>query len=103
MPKKKAKAVTKLEPKAVKAWLKEHDGWKLKGKTIYKTFNLKSFRDSVVFVNRIATLADDRDHHPDIDIRYADVTIGLSTHDAGGITEKDLDLAQAIDFATSAR
>ena len=50
---------------------------------------------------RVATLADTHDHHPNIDIRYDQVTITLSTHDAGGITEKDLALAEQIDFSTS--
>lgn len=93
----------KLETSAVKAWLNDRDGWKLKSRTIIKTFKFDSFRNSIVFVNRVATLADDQDHHPDIDVRYDQVTISLSTHDAGGITEKDLELAKAVDFATSAR
>ncbi len=67
-----------------------------------KQFSFPSFRDSIVFVNRVATLADDADHHPDIDVRYDRVTLILSTHSAGGITEKDLALAEAVDFATSA-
>jgi len=99
----KKKAATKLEPKAVKAWLQDHDGWTLKKKTLIKTFGFKSFRDSVVFVNRVATLADEMDHHPDIDIRYDSVTLGLTTHSVGGISEKDLELARSVDFATSAR
>lgn len=93
----------KLETSAVKAWIADRDGWKLKSKTIIKTFKFDSFRNSIVFVNRVATLADDQDHHPDIDVRYDQVTISLSTHDAGGITDKDLELAKAVDFATSAR
>jgi 4a-hydroxytetrahydrobiopterin dehydratase len=55
-----------------------------------------------VFVNRVAGLADERDHHPDIDIRYDTVKLRLSSHDAGGVTERDLALAQAIDHSTSA-
>ncbi len=93
----------KLERDAVQAWLEDRDGWKLEGDAIRKVFTFKSFRSSIVFVNRIATLADDADHHPDVDIRYNKVTLTLSTHDAGGITEKDLELARAVDFATSAR
>ena len=91
----------KLNTASINAWLKEHEGWQRKSNRIIKDFDLGSFRDSIVFVNRIATLADTADHHPDIDIRYDTVQIALSTHDAGGITEKDLKLAQQIDFATS--
>jgi 4a-hydroxytetrahydrobiopterin dehydratase len=53
-------------------------------------------------VNRVATLADSHGHRPEIDIRDAVVTLTLTTEDVGGITEKDLDLAEQIDFATSA-
>jgi 4a-hydroxytetrahydrobiopterin dehydratase len=54
-------------------------------------------------VNRVASLADEGDHHPDIDIRYDKVRIGLSTHSAGGITAKDTALGDKIDYATSNR
>ena len=67
-----------------------------------KEFKFPSFRDSIVFVNRIATLADEADHHPDILVQYKKVHITLSTHSAGGITEKDLKLAEQLDFSTSA-
>jgi 4a-hydroxytetrahydrobiopterin dehydratase len=93
----------KLDQKAIRDWLKDRDGWKAKGKAITKEYTFKSFRSTIVFVNRIATLADEAKHHPDIDIRYTKVTLILSTHDAGGVTERDLELARAIDFATSAR
>ena len=51
----------------------------------------------MAFVNRVADAAESANHHPDIDIRYAKVTLTLSTHDAGGITQNDVDLAKAID------
>jgi 4a-hydroxytetrahydrobiopterin dehydratase len=53
-------------------------------------------------VNRVATLADSHRHCPDIDVREGTVTLTLSTQHVGGITEKDLELAEQIDFATSA-
>lgn len=93
----------KLNKESIQGWLRERDGWKRKSNKLIKEFGFDSFRDSIVFVNRVATLADSADHHPDIDVRFDSVTITLSTHDAGGITEKDLDLAEQIDFATSAR
>ena len=93
----------KLNDESIAGWLEAHTGWKRSGNAIRKLFEFASFRDSIVFVNRVATLADEVDHHPDIDIRYAKVTLTLSTHDAGGLTEKDLELAQRVDFATSAR
>jgi len=93
----------KLNKESVQGWMKGRDGWSRKSNKLVKEFGFDSFRDSIVFVNRVATLADSADHHPDIDIRYDQVTVSLSTHDAGGITAKDLALAEQIDFATSAR
>ncbi|MEQ9399680.1 MAG: 4a-hydroxytetrahydrobiopterin dehydratase [Longimicrobiales bacterium] len=93
----------KLNKESIQGWLRGRDGWKRKSNKLIKEFGFESFRDSIVFVNRVATLADTAHHHPDIDIRYDTVTISLSTHDAGGITEKDVGLAEQIDFATSAR
>jgi 4a-hydroxytetrahydrobiopterin dehydratase len=57
--------------------------------------------DSIVFVNRVATIADSVQHHPDIDIRDHKVLLSVTTHDAGGLTETDFDLAQRVDFANS--
>ena len=92
---------SKLNTESVRGWLDGRKGWKRRSNRISKSFHFNSFRDTIVFVNRVATLADTHDHHPDIDIRYDNVTITLSTHDAGGITEKDLALAEQIDFSTS--
>ena len=92
---------SKLNTESIRGWLDGRKGWKRRSNRITKSFHFNSFRDTIVFVNRVATLADTHDHHPDIDIRYDNVTITLSTHDAGGITEKDLALAEQIDFSTS--
>jgi 4a-hydroxytetrahydrobiopterin dehydratase len=92
----------KLNRESIRGWLNARTGWKRKSNALVKEFRFSSFRDSIVFVNRVATLADDADHHPDIDIRYDRVTLTLSTHSAGGITEKDLKLAEQVDFSTSA-
>jgi 4a-hydroxytetrahydrobiopterin dehydratase len=93
----------KLNRESIQGWLKAHSGWKRKSNALVKEFKFSSFRDSIVFVNRVATLADGADHHPDIDVRYDSVTLKLSTHSAGGITEKDVKLAEQVDFATSAQ
>lgn len=98
----RADTAEKLNADSIRGWLGARKGWKRRSNRLTKDFDFPSFRDSIVFVNRVATLADDHDHHPDIDVRYDTVTITLSTHDAGGITEKDLKLAEQIDFATSA-
>jgi len=92
----------KLNRESVQGWIRSHKGWSRKSNTLIKDFQFPSFRDSIVFVNRVATLADTANHHPDIDVRYDSVRVMLTTHDVGGISDKDLELAQQIDFATSA-
>ncbi len=77
--------------------LRELPGWIVQNDAITKTFKHTSFAEAIVFVNAVAHLAELADHHPDIDIRYTNVTITLTTHDQGGITEKDVALARSID------
>ena len=91
----------KLNDESIEGWLKGRKGWRLSGNALRKSFDFPSFRDAIVFVNRVASLADESDHHPDIDIRYTTVTLSLTTHSAHGLTEKDLRLAAEVDFATS--
>jgi 4a-hydroxytetrahydrobiopterin dehydratase len=74
-------------------------GWSRKGDVLTRTYAFRNFAQSMEFVNRVASLAESANHHPDIDIRYSKVTLTLSTHDAGGITSNDVDLARAIDRA----
>lgn len=74
-------------------------GWARRGDMLTKTFTFSKFADGIAFVDRVAAMADEMDHHPDIDIRYTKVTMTLSTHDAGGITQADLALAEKIQSA----
>lgn len=74
-------------------------GWSRKGDVITKTFQFRDFLTGINFVSAVAKAADAADHHPDIDIRYTKVTCTLSTHSAGGITQKDLDMARKIELA----
>jgi 4a-hydroxytetrahydrobiopterin dehydratase len=73
------------------------NGWSRRGDALMKTFTFTRFADGIAFVDRVAIAADRMNHHPDIDIRYTKVAIALSTHDAGGITDNDIKLAQEID------
>jgi 4a-hydroxytetrahydrobiopterin dehydratase len=75
-------------------------GWSRRGDNLVKTFAFERFADGIAFVARVARVADEMNHHPDIDIRYTKVTMSLSTHDAGGITQNDLDLARRIEDGT---
>ncbi len=93
----------KLPSEEVQGWVERNSGWTYRDDAIRKRFTFSTFRAAVVFVNRVATIADEHDHHPDILLRYNRVVLRITTHDAGGVTRKDLELGQRIDFATSAR
>jgi len=93
----------KLNKQTVQDWLEKRPGWKVKGQSLVKEFTFRSFRDTIVFVNRIASLADETNQRPNIDIRDSLVRLSLTTSEVSGISQKDLELAQRIDFATSAR
>jgi 4a-hydroxytetrahydrobiopterin dehydratase len=77
--------------------LERLEGWEREGETIRKLYTFKTFADGIRFVDLVAVAADAMDHHPDIDIRYTTVVMALSTHSAGGLTRKDVQLAEAID------
>ncbi|MBC7841044.1 MAG: 4a-hydroxytetrahydrobiopterin dehydratase [Gemmatimonadaceae bacterium] len=77
-------------------------GWSRRTNVISKTFNLPTFPAGIAFIRRIADAAEAAQHHPDIDIRYTKITVALSTHDSGGLTQKDIDLAKAIEGMQSA-
>ena len=71
--------------------------WNEKDNIITKTFEFSSYLDGIDFVNEVANLSEQENHHPDITIGYCKVTISLTTHDAGSLTEKDFKLAKLID------
>ena len=85
-----------LDSKQIKAALKDLPEWDLEKNAIERTFEFDDFAGSVDFVNGIAELAEENDHHPDIDIRYSKVRVILSTHSKGGLTELDLEMAERI-------
>lgn len=86
-----------LDDAALTAWLASRSGWSRSGALIHRTFRFPGFPEAVAFVNRVAELAEEMDHHPDLDIRYDQVRVGLATHSAGGITAMDTTLAERID------
>jgi 4a-hydroxytetrahydrobiopterin dehydratase len=89
--------VDKLTAAQIKTALTAMPEWQKYGKTITRTFVFKDFPAAIKFVNAVAKLAEKAWHHPDIDIRWNKVTLVLTTHDAGGLTEKDFKLAQKFD------
>jgi 4a-hydroxytetrahydrobiopterin dehydratase len=88
---------TKLSDLEIRRALASLPGWTRRGDALNKTYSFARFADGIRFVSQVAEEADRMNHHPDIDIRYTDVTFSLSSHDAGGITQRDLDLASAIE------
>jgi 4a-hydroxytetrahydrobiopterin dehydratase len=78
-------------------------GWSRRGDTLTKTYTFEKFAEGIAFIGRVAKIADEMDHHPDIDIRYTKILMSLSTHDAGGITQSDLTLAERIEGVNSSR
>lgn len=90
-------AMAKLNSAQVKTALTTVPEWKKKGVAIVRTYQFKDFMLAIRFVNAVAELAEKAWHHPDIDIRWNKVTLTLSTHDEGGLTEKDFALARKFD------
>jgi 4a-hydroxytetrahydrobiopterin dehydratase len=72
-------------------------GWKQEGKTLVNQYEFEDFVTAIKFVNQLASKAEAINHHPDIDIRYNKVNLLLTTHDSGGITKNDVELAAAAD------
>jgi 4a-hydroxytetrahydrobiopterin dehydratase len=91
--------MAKLSEDEITERLEALSGWARRGDELVKTFKLPGFPAAVAFVTQIGFLAEAAAHHPDIDIRYNKVTLALTTHDAGGLTAKDFDLAAAADEA----
>jgi 4a-hydroxytetrahydrobiopterin dehydratase len=91
-----------LSDDAVTAALADLTGWERDGDSIVRTAELPSFPEAIAVVSRVGEDAEERDHHPDIDIRWRTLTFRLSTHSEGGLTQKDIDLAAQIDSRIAA-
>lgn len=86
-----------IKASELKNRLKKIPEWELEKKHIERSFEFDDFSESIDFVNSVAEVAEDEEHHPDIDIRYNKVRLVLSTHSKGGLTEMDFALAERID------
>jgi 4a-hydroxytetrahydrobiopterin dehydratase len=87
----------------ISARLKALKGWKHEGAFITKTFEFKEFMEGIAFIEKVARVAEKEEHHPDIHVRYTSVTLSVQTHSEGGVTEWDLDLAEAIERSLATR
>jgi len=92
-----ADGMKKLDASQIRSALAAVPEWKAVDDRIARTFAFQDFPAAIHFVNAVAGLAEKAWHHPDIDIRWNQVTLTLTTHDAGGLTEKDFDLAWQFD------
>lgn len=95
--------VVTLDDAALAAELASLPGWRMDGEALVRTFRRRDWRDAISFVNLVAEEAERRDHHPDISIAgYRNVTFRLTSHDSGGITRRDVNLAERIDELANA-
>lgn len=86
-----------LKASEIKEWLKKVPEWEQDKKSIERTFEFDDFFQSIDFVDSVAEIAEEQEHHPDIDIRYNKVRLVLSTHSKGGLTDLDFETAEKID------
>ena len=78
-------------------WIKKAPEWEFEDGALTRTVEFDDFTEAIDFVNDVAEIAEEAHHHPDIDIRWCKITLRLSTHDKGGITDLDFELATRID------
>lgn len=88
--------------KEIKEAIKDLPEWDVVGKTIERIYEFDDFEQAIDFVNGVAELAQEAEHHPDMDIRFNKVRVILSTHSKGGLTENDFDLAERLDTLVDA-
>lgn len=86
-----------LSKEDLKRLLKKVPEWEIDGKKIVRSIEFDGFTEAVDFLTEVAEVAEDEGHHPDVDIRYGKVVLMLTTHDAGGVTETDVEVAQRLD------
>jgi 4a-hydroxytetrahydrobiopterin dehydratase len=90
-------SLVKLDDARIGPALAALPGWRRQGDVISRTYEFADFPTAMKFVNAVAALAEEVQHHPDLDVRWNKVTLALTTHDAGGLTEKDFALARECD------
>lgn len=79
------------------ARLVELPGWRLEGDAIERPYEFEDFAESIAFINRIAEVAEEMSHHPDLAVSWNLVTVSLTTHSQGGLTDSDFELARRIE------
>ncbi len=90
-----------LDKNSVEEKLKGLPGWKLKDNYIERVYETKNFKETMIVVNLIAGLAESHFHHPDVEFGYKRIVVKLTTHSEGGVTEKDIKLAEDVEIFVS--
>jgi len=91
----------RLDDAAIARALESLPAWERQGDALVREVKFKNFREAMAFVNRVAEVAEEQRHHPDITIRYNRVQLLLTTHEAGGITERDVEFARRVNELVS--
>ena len=86
-----------LSGEEIQTALTELNGWKIDSVNLKRRFEFANFADALKFVNRVGAIAESRDHHPDIFFGWGYAEFSITTHDTGGLTQNDFDLAKAIE------
>ena len=87
----------KLSDEEINLAINNLKGWKIADGKLYKSYAFPNFADSLAFVNRVGAIAETRDHHPDVCFGWGYAEFAITTHDTGGLTRSDFDLAEAIE------
>lgn len=88
----------KLTPDGIQKRLEQLSGWELSGNSIVKSYHFKDYYGTISFVNAVAWVAHQMNHHPDLEVGYNRCVVRYSTHDAGGVTENDLQAAERVEM-----
>lgn len=89
--------MSKLTNEQIDEALKDLPGWEQRGNRIEKEYTFENYMDGIQFINRIAHAAEERNHHPDLEVRWCKVKVFLTSHDTGGVTERDAGMAQTVE------
>ena len=88
--------MNRLTDSEISERLRSLDGWEVRDSRLVKSFKFKDFMSAVQFVDEIAPIADAQGHHPDLQVGWGKVVVELTSHDAGGLTEKDFEVAARL-------
>jgi 4a-hydroxytetrahydrobiopterin dehydratase len=86
-----------VDPEDIEILLKKLPEWDLEGKSIIRSVEFDDYMEGIDFVNAVAEIAEEAGHHPDMEVKWCVVNLSLTTHDAGGLTDADFDVAKKID------